>query len=136
MYCILDAESSVETERPTRDSGAVVTMYEESWQKDPAVFIEPSQCDARVSDTAEILEYEEDYRWRGQPWDRMVVRLHSSGHCDLQLLFPGGEQDGTVALWTLLSQVRICQTGQCSGPRLNEAIGEDLRKRGHYPVSF
>lgn len=137
MYCLLDEELSVEIERPTRDSGGVVTMYGESWRKNPAAFIEPSQCQASVSDAAEILEYVEDYRWHGQLWDRMVVRLHSGEQCDLQLLFPGGERDpGRSALWTLLSQLRICQTGQCSDPRLNEAIGEDLRKRGHYPVSF
>jgi hypothetical protein len=73
-------------------------MYGKSWRKDPAIILEPLKCDA-----------------------------HSSGQCDLQLLFPDGERDaGTSALWMLFSQVRICQTEQCSGLVVTEATGKDL----------
>lgn len=136
-YCILNTELTIKTQRATRDSGAVLTLYRESWQKDPAIIIEPKQCAARVADTAEILDYVDDYRWRGELWDRMVVRLHSGGQCDFQLLFPDGEREaGSSALWTLLSQVRICEKEPCSGRTLGEAIGEDLRKRDRFPVGF
>lgn len=94
IYCIQDAQLTLNEERsPTPSSGAVLIMYGEFWRENPAIIIEPAQCSAHISDTAEIIDYTERYSWRGEQWDRMVVRLHSGSDCDFQFLFPNGERD-------------------------------------------
>jgi len=122
-YCIQKAGLTLKEEREPQDTARRVTISGYSWPDNPAIIIEPAECASIRSDTVQLLDYAEEYEWRGQLWRRISVRLDSWGRCDLVMLTPGPARDkATMGYWFLLTEVRACLKNDCSGPVLSGEI--------------
>lgn len=89
------------------------------------VVMEPPGCKSGLADTAKLLHFNGDYRWKGRVWDRAEVQLKASGMCNLTILLPqdGGDQM-EWAYSTGLLLVRPCETQACSGTSLSAIKAE------------
>lgn len=116
-WCI-DREVSEIIDKPAR-----YLNYDRAWMlqddlelESVLVVLEPNGCRSGFSDIFVMSNYEKDFEWDGQRWDRIQVRLKKDGSCDLGVLiapYEGG--DIGWAFSTALILVRNCVNADCSG---------------------
>lgn len=123
-WCILRSGATIE-DRPNTSPPYVSTwiLRGAQWPKKPLIVLEPYGCRERMSDATELLSHDKRFRYNGQIWNNLRVRLRRDGSCDIQLISPVLSRDREAsAFFAGLTLVRACTNAQCDGPALASKI--------------
>lgn len=129
-WCIYRSDVTIQHEPIFNTNLSAWTIWGSYWREHPAVILEPRGCRTGTSDVVQLMKTEDAYQWKDRIWNSVIVRLHSDGTCDLNLLSPTVREDARKSAFSAkLTLIRACQTTSCDGPTIGESLWPALQRQ-------
>jgi hypothetical protein len=132
-YCVLDVGLKEEIISQSENILTLKVFYED-WPNKYGVIKEIGNCRSHAADVFQLKEDRiSGIIYRGSEWGKIPVETRHNNGCTLEFLYSTKKNDNTEnAFYIFISEVKICFTATCIGPKLGELVAARLWRNRSY----
>ncbi|HOY23165.1 MAG TPA: hypothetical protein PK002_08415 [Cellvibrio sp.] len=131
-WCLLEGAEKIIDEKTETDSKYASVWYVSGPldQNHGFYVLEPNGCRKGLSDSLNLVNYNDQVEWRNQQWRKIIFRLKNDESCDLEVLLPSAEIDklGEAFSHTFLL-IKSCNSNACGGYVVGEKVSPNELKK-------